>query len=100
MAETVLHKRFSSWQFKKLEQLLDAQAAPGYALVSATHKKQVFTPGGVPCRHRLGYCAGAPGSAEEITYLAAQERAGWELVCREQGWLFFRKPLDAFARCV
>ena len=83
MAELVLHKRFSSWQVRKLEQLLDAQAAQGYALVSATHKKQVFAPGGVPCRHRLGYCAGAPGSAEEITYLAAQERAGWELVCRE-----------------
>lgn len=97
MAELVLHKRFSSWQFRKLEQLLDAQAAQGYALASATHKRQVFTPGGVPCRHRLGYCAGAPGSAEEITYLAAQERAGWELVCREQGWLYFRKPLDAFA---
>ena len=63
MAELVLHKRFSSWQFKKLEQLLDAQAAQGYALVSATHTGGTPTEGQMRgllsvtpnARHYLGF---------------------------------------------
>lgn len=96
MEQLVLHKRFSSWHFVRLEQLLDDQSAAGYMLISATHKKQIFEPGGVPCRHRLGYCPARQNSAAYITYVAAQENTGWELVCQEQGWLYFRKPLAAF----
>lgn len=44
--------------------------------------------------HRLGYCAGAPGSAEDITFLAAQRRGGWEPAFRRKGWILFRKRAE------
>lgn len=94
MAQQIFHKHFASWHFAKLEQFLDAQSEQGYQLVTATHKKQVFSTGGTPSCHRLGYCPSRPDSADAISYIAAQEQAGWELVCQEQGWLYFRRPLD------
>lgn len=97
MEQQVLRQRYFSWQFSKLEQALDQKSAEGWQLTAATHKKQTFEQGGVPCRHRLGYCPAQKQTAGYISYVAAQERAGWELVCQEQGWLYFRKPLTAFA---
>ena len=75
---------------------MDRESQSGRQLCSATFRRQTFEKGGMPCRHRLGYCASRPNSADYITYVAAQTNAGWELVCQDKGWLFFRKPLAQF----
>lgn len=94
MEQIIFRKRYANWHFARMEWFLDARSAEGYTLVRATHRKQIFQSGGVPCRHRLGYCASSSQSADYITYVSKQERAGWELVCQEEGWLYFRKPLS------
>lgn len=96
MEQQILKQHYFSWQFAKLERALDRESQSGWQLCSATFRRQTFEKGGVPCRHRLGYCASRPNSADYITYVAAQTNAGWELVCQDKGWLFFRKPLAQF----
>ena len=91
-----MSKHYFSWQFAKLERELDRQSKDGLRLTAASFAKQSYEPGGVPCRHRIGYCPSRQNSADYISYVAAQTNQGWELVSDDKGWLFFRKPLDSF----
>ena len=97
MKQQKINKRFFSWQFAKLERELDRQSRDGWQLSAATFARRTYTQGGEPCRHRVAYCPSRVNSADYITYVAAQTNHGWELVCQDQGWLFFRKPLSRFA---
>lgn len=91
-----MSKRYFFWQFAKLERELDWQSKDGLSLTGASFAKQTYESGGVPCRHRIGYCPSRENSADYISYVAAQTNHGWELVSHDKGWLFFRKPLDQF----
>lgn len=95
MKQCTVKRRFFSWDFLKFEQFLNAQSETGLQLISATHRRQCFTED--PSQHyiyRIGCCEGSDGSAASIRYLSKQEIQGWELVCREGVWLYFRKPWD------
>lgn len=95
MKQCTVKRRFYSWEFSKLEQFLNDQSEAGLQLTAATHRRQSFTED--PSQryiYRIGCCEGADGSASSISYLSRQEIQGWELVCREGDWLYFRKPWD------
>lgn len=87
-------KFYPVWKLTQLEQELDERSEAGDRVVSAGFKKRVYEPGGTPCRHRIGYLDARKQSADYITYVAAQQNAGWELICEEGNWFFFRKSCD------
>lgn len=78
-----------------LEKTLNAMSAQGWQAVKPGRFVQVYRQEAGAFVHRFGYCAHRPGSADEITWLAAQERAGWSVAARKKGWILFRKRTDA-----
>ena len=96
MKQQSIRKRYFAWQFAKLERELDRESRDGWQLQTGSFAKRVYEQDGVPCRHRVGYCESRKNSADYISYVAAQTNQGWELICEDKGWLFFRKPLTAF----
>ena len=87
-------KFYPVWKLTELEQTLDEWSERGYQVVSAGFRKRSYEPGGTPCRHRIGRLDARKQSADYITYVAAQQNAGWELICEEGNWFFFRKSCD------
>lgn len=88
-------KSFRPADLSGLEKQLNAMSADGWQVVKPGRLVQVFRQEQGAYVHRFGYCAHRPGSADEITWLAAQERAGWTVAARKKGWILFRKPADA-----
>ena len=78
-----------------VEKKLNTMSAEGWQAIKPGRYVQVFRQEPGAFVHRFGYCAHRPGSADEITWLAAQERAGWTVAARKKGWVLFRKRADA-----
>ena len=78
-----------------LEKTLNEMSAAGWQAVRPGRMIQVYRQEPGAFVHRFGYCAHRPGSADEITWLAAQERAGWAVAARKKGWVLFRKRAEA-----
>ena len=75
-----------------LERALDAASRVGWQALRPGRLVQRYAAGEGTYVHRLDYCPHRPGSGDEITFLAARERAGWTLAARRKGWLLYRKP--------
>lgn len=88
-------KSFRPGDLSGLERHLNAMSTQGWQAVKPGRLVQVFRQEPGAFAHRFGYCAHRPGSADEIRWLAAQERAGWTVAARKKGWVLFRKPADA-----
>lgn len=78
-----------------LEKALDAMSAAGWQPVKPGRFLQRFRREDGAFVHRLDYCPDRSGSAGEIRFLAARERAGWQPAARKKGWILFRKPAAA-----
>jgi len=78
-----------------VEKKLNTMSAEGWQAIKPGRYVQVFRQEPGAFVHRFGYCAHRSGSADEITWLAAQERAGWAVAARKKGWVLFRKRADA-----
>lgn len=85
---------FRPGDLTRLEQTLDRMSAQGWQAQNPGRFVQTYRQEPGAWVHRFGYCGARPGSAGEITYLAAQKRAGWEPAARRKGWLLYRKPAD------
>jgi hypothetical protein len=90
-------RNFRPGDLSGLERALNEMSAAGWQPVKPGRLIQTYRQEPGAYVHRFGYCAHRPGSADEITWLAAQERAGWEPAVREKGWILFRKPAEAAA---
>lgn len=88
-------KSFRPGDLAGLEKTLNDMSAQGWQPVKPGRLVQTFRQEDGAYVHRFGYCAHRHGSADEITWLAAQERAGWSVAVRKKGWILFRKPADA-----
>ena len=77
-----------------LERKLNEMSAAGWQAVKPGRLVQTYRQEPGAFVHRFGCSAHRPGSADEITWLAAQERAGWKPAARKKGWILFRKPAD------
>ena len=75
-----------------LETCLNAMSRDGWQAVKPGRFVQCYARGAGVFVHRFGWCEARPGSAGEIRWLAAQERAGWSVAARRRGWVLFRKP--------
>lgn len=76
-----------------LESFLDAMSRGGWQAERPGRFVQRFVQGEGVFLHRIGACRHRPGSADEIAFLAAQERAGWSVAARRGPWILFRKPV-------
>lgn len=74
-----------------LEHKLNAMSRAGWQPVRPGRFVQRYRREDGAFVHRFGYSAHRPGSADEITWLAAQQRAGWSVAARKKGWILFRK---------
>lgn len=88
-------KSFRPGDLSGLEKQLNAMSADGWQVVKPGRMIQVYRQEPGAFVHRFGYCAHRPGSADEITWLAAQDRAGWAVAVRKKGWILFRKRAEA-----
>jgi len=88
-------KSFRPGDLAGLEKYLNTMSAEGWQPVKTGRMLQVFRQEPGTFVHRFGYCAHRTGSANEISWLAAQERAGWTAAARKKGWILFRKRADA-----
>ncbi len=77
-----------------LEKTLNAMSRAGWQAVKPGRFVQLYERGEDCFVHRFGYCGARPGSADEIRWLAAQERAGWTAGARRKGWVLFRRPAE------
>ena len=78
-----------------MERELDELALQGLGCARPGRLWRRYAPGAEARWHRIGYSRTGAGSADEITYLAAQERAGWQLLSRRKNWLLFARPRGA-----
>lgn len=78
-----------------LERELDEFSARGLVCPKPGRLIRRYQSGPAGLWHRIGCSLTGPGSADEITYLAAQERAGWKLAARKKNWLLFTRPVGA-----
>ena len=93
MANKTLLHYYKTGAFARLEMTLDAMSAQGWQVVKAGRLLQRFErDNSAVYRHRIGYCAARKGTADAITYAAAQERAGWTPVGEKKGWILYRRP--------
>ncbi len=74
-----------------LEYSLNAMSRAGWQAVKPGRFVQRYRREEGVFVHRFGCSAHRPGSADEIAWLAAQQRAGWEVAARRKGWVLFRK---------
>ncbi len=88
-------KSFRLGDLSGLEKTLNAMSAQGWQPVKPGRLVQVYRQEPGSFVHRFGYCAHRHGSADEITWLAAQERAGWTVAARKKGWILFHKDARA-----
>lgn len=98
--KTTLHY-YKSGDFWRLEQTLDTLSAQGWQVSRPGRLLQRFTfDGSAAYVHRFGVSAHRAGSADDITYLSKQERAGWKVVARKGVWILFRAPAEEDKRLV
>lgn len=75
-----------------LERELDLMSGKGWQAVRPGRLFQVYTEGEGAFLHRIDHCTHRPGSAGEISWMAARERAGWSVAARRKGWVLLRRP--------
>lgn len=89
--KTTVHY-FKTGSFRALEQTLDRMSAEGWQALRPGRLLQRYDfDDSVQYVHRFSVCTARAGSAEEITFLAEQQRAGWEPAARRGEWILFRK---------
>lgn len=92
MKKTTIHY-YKTGDFWRLEDKLNEMSAGGLQPVKPGRLLQRFTfDDSAAYVFRFGVCEHREGSADDITFLAAQKQAGWEPVCRKGCWILFRKP--------
>ena len=87
---------FPSGDLRGMENMMNAMSRTGWQPQRAGRFVQTYARGEGVYVHRFGYCAHRSGSAGEIAWRSAQERAGWAVAFQRKGWVLFRKPA-AFA---
>lgn len=94
MRKTTLHY-YHPGAFARLEQTLDTMSRAGWQAEKPGRLLQRYVFDDNACYvHRFGVCESREGSADEITYLAENERAGWKVAARKGCWRLFRKPAE------
>lgn len=89
--KTTLHY-YKTGDFRRLELTLDRMSAEGWQAVRPGRLLQRYVfDGNVQYLHRFSVCTARHDSADEISFLAGQERSGWEVRARRGDWLLFRK---------
>lgn len=89
--KTTLHY-YKTGTFRQLEQTLDRMSAEGFQAVRPGRLLQRYVfDDSVQYVHRFSVCTARPGSADAISFLAAQERGGWQTAARHGDWILFRK---------
>lgn len=92
MKKTTLHY-YKTGDFWRLEDKLNTMSAEGWQPVKPGRLLQRFSfDDSAAYVFRFGVCEHRELSADDITYLAAQKRAGWEPTCRKGSWILFCKP--------
>lgn len=95
MKKTTLHY-YRPGAFSKLEQALNDRSREGWQATAPGRLLQRYVyDQSSAFVHRFAVCESRKGSAEEITFLAQNERAGWEATARKGCWILFRKRADA-----
>lgn len=75
-----------------MEQKLNAMSAQGWQAVKPGRLVQQYVFDDTAAYvYRFGLSDRRSGSADDITYRSAQERAGWEICARKGKWILFRK---------
>ena len=87
-----VYRYFRPGNLTGLEATLNAMSAGGWQAVKPGRFVQSYRREEGAFLHRFAYCGHRPGSAGEISFLAAQEQAGWTLRARRGGWLLYRRP--------
>lgn len=94
MKKTTVHY-YKTGDFRRLEDRLNAMSAEGWQPVKPGRLFQRYTfDDSTAYVFRFGASERREGSADDITFLAAQKQAGWEPVCRRGCWILFRKPAE------
>lgn len=78
-----------------LEKTLNRMSQEGWQILKPGRFLQHYGQGEGSFVHRFDFCQDRPGSAGEITFLAARERAGWTPIASRGGWRLYRKRADA-----
>ena len=94
MSRKLVFRYFRPGDLAGLERALNDRSRGGWQAVKPGRFFQRYERGPGVYVHRIGCSVHRPGSGDEITYLAAQERAGWQLAARRGPWLLYRKPVE------
>ena len=94
MKQKRVFRYFKPGDLTGMETAFNTMSREGWQVTRPGRFVQVYRQEAGACLHRLGCCTHRPGSAGEITWLAAQERAGWSVAARKGIWVLFRRPAE------
>ena len=94
MKQKRVFRYFKPGDLAGLETTFNTMSRGGWQVTRPGRLIQVYRQEAGAYLHRLGCCAHRPGSAGEITWLAAQQRAGWSVAARKGVWVLFRRSTE------